>query len=186
MNTQLYSDLDQLWEDVWQSPFPPNLHIDISSLLRIPESGNFSQLPRLHRMFIKLSASVRLDKETINCSSIKPESWSHWPSWRWFIGELTAFEVEGIDIVVSISPWIGELISALKWEVLKSWSCLDDEVWAGICLGQEINPASGELLDQFGEMILLILIQIYKSGVPNWLYFQNTSFTTSPGFMASS
>ena len=41
-----------------------------------------------------------------------------------------------------------------------------------ICLGQEI---SSELLDQFGARILLILIQIYKSGVPNWLPSQNTS-----------
>ena len=41
--------------------------------------------------------SVSLDKETINCSSIKPESWSHW-----MVGFLTVLEVEGIDIVVSI------------------------------------------------------------------------------------
>ena len=42
-----------------------------------------------------------------------------------------------------------------------------NEVWLEICLGQKINSALGELLDQFGEMILLILIQIYKSGVSN-------------------
>ena len=46
------------------------------------------------------------------------------------------------------------------------------------------ESAFGELLDQFGEMILLILIQIYKSGVTNWLSFQNTSFT-GPGVMPS-
>ena len=47
---------------------------------------------------------------------------------------------------------------------------------SAICLGQEI---SSELLDQFGARILLILIQIYKSGVPNWLPAQNTSHPIS-------
>ena len=47
---------------------------------------------------------------------------------------------------------------------------------SAICLGQEI---SSELLDQFGARILLILIQIYKSGVPNWLPSQNTSHPIS-------
>ena len=60
MNTELCSDLDQLGEDVCVTIIPPNLHIDISSVLRIPESGNFSQLPRLHRMFIKLSVKCQI------------------------------------------------------------------------------------------------------------------------------
>ena len=41
-----------------------------------------------------------MEKETINCSSVKPESWLE--SLAILAIELAVFEVEGIDIVVSI------------------------------------------------------------------------------------
>ena len=67
----------------------------------------------------------------------------------------------------------------LCFEAGKCWKAglrLRMKYGSAICLGQEI---SSELLDQFGARILLILIQIYKSGVPNWLPSQNTSHPIS-------
>ena len=67
----------------------------------------------------------------------------------------------------------------LCFEAGKCWKAglrLRMKYGLAICLGQEI---SSELLDQFGARILLILIQIYKSGVPNWLPSQNTSHPIS-------